>query len=335
MTSRARKPATRAFVLLILLAAIIAVASPLIGSSHVSFSDIAGIFDSNPATSAERIFWQVRAPRVILAFIAGATLALCGLSFQAVFRNPLASPFTLGVSGGAAFGAVLAIKLGLAFSIPGVSVTQIFAFGGALASIFLVYGIARAKKGFTMATMLLTGVAVSFFFSALIMFIQFFADYAHSFSMVRWMMGSLSIVGYRQVIQAAVLSGVGGVAIFLRRSEMNLLTAGDEIARGRGVDVDRSRAAIFFAVSLATGGVVAICGPIGFVGLMIPHIMRLIVGPDHFDLAPACILGGGIFLALCDTFARTAISPFEIPIGVITAMLGGPFFIWLLFRHPN
>jgi iron complex transport system permease protein len=323
------------FLILAILSAVIIAAVPFLGGHALPLSDVVGIFKGAPRTPGARIFWDIRAPRVLLAFVVGASLSVCGMSFQAMFRNPLATPFTLGVSGGAAFGAVAAIKLGLNFSYYGFSTPQFFAFLGALASIFIVYGIASAKKGFTVATMLLTGVAMSFFFSALIMFIQYASDFAHSFAMTRWMMGNLAVVGYKQVFGAAVFAGIGLLLLFTKRSDMNLLMTGDELAAGRGVDVDRSRRVVFFAVSIACGATVAVCGPIGFVGLIIPHVMRLIVGADHFDLAPACLLGGGIFLVVCDTFARMIILPAEVPIGIVTAMLGGPFFIWLLIRNPN
>ncbi|MFA6448627.1 MAG: iron ABC transporter permease [bacterium] len=332
--SRRKNIAIRYIALAAIAAAILAVV-PFLGSRSVSFADISHIFSGGAKTVGERIFWDIRMPRVLLAFIAGATLSVCGLSFQSIFRNPLADPFLLGVSGGAALGAVVAIRFGLTFSFLGVIGPQLFAFAGALATIFIVYGIAKSHKGFTVATMLLTGVAVSFFFSALIMMVQYIADFSNSFAMVRWMMGSMSIVGFKPVIQISVLSAAGVFVVFLKRSEMNLMMAGDELAAGRGVDVEKTRRAIFIAVSLATGAVVAICGPIGFVGLIIPHIMRIIFGADHFDLAPACLIGGGAFLVLCDTAARLVILPAEIPVGIVTAMLGGPFFIWLLFRNPN
>ncbi len=331
-----RKIRTQNFVFIAIALVVLAIA-PFIGSQSISFADIAGIFGGGAISTGQRIFWDVRMPRVLLGFITGATLSVCGMTFQAMFRNPLATPFTLGVSGGAALGAVIAIKLGIATTVMGIALpgAQVFAFIGALGSIVIVYGIARAKKGFTMATMLLTGIAMSFFFSASIMFIQYLADFAHSFSIVRWMMGGIAVVGYRQVLQLAAFAIVGVAVIFSSRSELNLILTGDEIATGRGLDVERMRKKLFFAVSIAAGATVAVCGPIGFVGLIIPHIMRLIVGADHFDLAPACILGGGAFLVVCDIVARTIILPAEIPIGIITSMIGGPFFIWLLFRHPN
>lgn len=333
MASKADNKLKLLFLAALTVAVVFAV--PFAGSVRVPLSEITGALSGAAKTPGGRIFWDIRIPRVLLGFLAGATFSVCGMAFQAMFRNPLATPFTLGVSGGAAFGAVLAIKLGLNFSLFAASSPQLFAFAGALATILMVYGIARAKKGFTVATMLLTGVAVSFFFSALIMFIQYVADFAHSFEMTRWMMGNLAVVGYRPVAQLATLSTVGIVVIYMTRSELNLLTTGDELAAGRGVDVERTRRMIFFAVSLCAGSAVAICGPIGFIGLIIPHIMRLVFGADHFDLAPACILGGGTFLVLCDAVSRVIISPAEMPVGIITAMLGGPFFIWLLFRHPN
>lgn len=324
-----------ALLILTLAAAAILAAAPFFGSAEVTRADIAGILDRAVKTPGERIFWDVRMPRVILCFIAGATLSGCGMAFQALFRNPLATPYTLGVSGGAAFGAVLAIRSGANFSFFAASGRQVFAFVGALASIALVYGISRSKRGFTMATMLLTGVAVSFFFAALVMFVQYFADFSRSFAMVRWMMGGMSVIGYREVTQIAAFSLIGLAIIFSMRNELNLMLTGDEIAAGRGVDVDRVRRALFIGVSLSVGSVVSFCGPIDFIGLIVPHVMRLIFGSDHFDLTPACLIGGGAFLVVCDVFARLIISPAEMPVGIITAMLGGPFFIWLLFRHPN
>ncbi len=332
--SRGKSTAGRSILLAAISIAVLA-AVPFLGSTPVSTADITHVLSGGTKTVGERIFWDIRLPRVLLGFIAGATLSTCGLAFQSIFRNPLADPFLLGISGGAALGAVAAIKLGLVFSILGVSGPQLFAFAGALATILVVHGIGRTRKGFTTATMLLTGVAVSFCFSALIMLVQYISDFSQSFTMVRWMMGSLSIVGFKPVLQITIMSVIGVTVIVLKRNELNLLATGDELAAGRGVDVERTRRAIFVAVSLATGAVVAVCGPIGFIGLIIPHIMRILFGPDHFDLAPACIIGGGAFLVLCDTAARLVIMPAEVPVGIITAILGGPFFIWLLFRNPN
>ncbi len=323
------------YILLILVSAAIMIGAPFIGTNPISPSEAFHSLGNDNLSTNEMIFRDIRLPRVICAFIVGAVLSISGMAFQALFRNKLADPYTLGVSGGAAFGAVLAIKLGLLFTFIGISSTQLFAAGGAMLSVVLVYSLARSRHGFTVVSMLLTGVAVNFFFSALIMLMQYISDHSNTFTMVRWMMGTLTVIGYEQAIQLGI-AGIAGIAvILLMRNELNILITGDEIAIGRGVDVERVRRVIFLAVSISAGAVVAACGPIGFVGLIIPHIMRLIFGAEHFDLTPACIIGGGAFLVLCDTVARMLIAPVEIPVGVITSLLGGPFFVWLLSRNPN
>jgi len=298
--------------------------APFIGIETISPMDIA-------ANSYEGdIFWRLRVPRALIAFLAGAGLAISGMAFQAMFRNPLATPFTLGVSAGASFGAAVYVTLGFAFSFAGISGVSVFAFLGAVMAITIVYGLTKVRKGFSTATMLLAGVAVSFFFTSVILFMQYISDFTRSFRVMRWLMGGLEVVGYDSVLNLFpfVMIGVGVVFLFTR--ELNLLTTGEEIAISRGVEARKVKAAMFFASSLMVGGVVAVCGPIGFVGMMTPHICRLMIGPDHRFLAPASALFGGVFLTLCDTLARTAIAPAEIPVGVITALLGGPFFLWLL-----
>ncbi|HSG28438.1 MAG TPA: iron ABC transporter permease [Candidatus Krumholzibacterium sp.] len=278
------------------------------------------------------IFWQIRLPRVISAFVAGATLALAGMAFQAYFRNPLATPFTLGVSSGAAFGSALAIRMGLLFSFAGITARSLSAFLWAMVAILIVYGLTRLRKGFSSATMLVAGVAVNFFFSSVILFIQYISDFDNSFRMVRWMMGGFEIIGYDSLTAVLPFSLIGIAILAANMNEMNLLVLGEETASSRGVDIRRARISIFFSASLMTGGVVSAFGPVGFVGMMAPHICRLMVGADHRVLAPASLFFGGAFLVLCDTIARTLIAPAEIPVGVLTALLGGPFFLWLLMK---
>jgi iron complex transport system permease protein len=295
--------------------------TPLQAVLHPSGSGIEG-----------EIFWRIRIPRVLAAWLAGAGLAAAGMAFQALFRNSLATPFTLGVASGAALGAALSIRFGIALSVAGISSTPLWAFAGASVSILLVYGITRARRGMNTATMLLAGVAVSFFFSSLNLFTQYISDFTHTFRIIRWLMGGVQVAGYRSILEMLPLV-LGGLIITLWLTrELDILTTGEEMAAGRGVDVVRTRNLLFFGASLMVGGVVAVCGPIGFVGLMVPHICRLLVGPGHRYLAPASILAGGSFLTLCDTFARTIIAPAEIPVGVITALLGGPFFLALLLK---
>lgn len=281
---------------------------------------------------SEEILYNFRIPRVLTAFLAGTALATSGMIFQALFRNPLSTPFTLGVSGGAALGAALWMRFGIATAAIGIAGTSLAGFGGALLAVLLVYGLARAKGGFATDTLLLAGVAVNFFFSSLILLIQYFSDAGETFRMIRWLMGGYSVIGSLtpKVLGGFVIAGLS-VCILLTR-EMNLLLTGDELAGARGVNVHRTRKLLFFSASLMTGAAVALCGPVGFVGLMAPHICRKIFGADHRRLLPAVVLFGGLFMTVCDGLARTLLAPVELPVGLITALLGGPFFIALLLR---
>ena len=310
------------FIILILLAIGSLLLFPMIGSTDV-LNDPAGM----------DILLKLRIPRVLTAFLAGIALATSGMIFQALFRNPLSTPFTLGVSGGAALGAALWMRFGTAGALAGIAGTSLAGFGGALAAVVLVYGLARAKGGFATDTLLLAGVAVNFFFSSLILLIQYFSDAGETFRMIRWLMGGFSVIGFTTPINLSlfVLAGLAVCALLTR--EMNLLLTGDELAGARGVNVKRTRKLLFFSASLMTGAAVAFCGPVGFVGLMVPHICRKLFGADHRRLFPAVILFGGFFMVVCDGLARTLLAPVEMPAGLITALLGGPFFIWLLLRR--
>lgn len=318
---------------LLLAAAILALAvCPFIGMQHISMRDV---LTGNLASRAHTVFWQIRIPRVGLAFLAGAGLAVCGAAFQAMFRNPLATPFTLGVASGAALGAAVAIRCGLTFVFAGIAGTSMFAFLGALGTVSLVYGLTRIRHGFSTATMLLAGVAVSLFCASLILFTQYISDFTQSFRILRWLMGGLDVMGTARLFGLAPMILIGAVFLFLLSHELNLLATGEDIATSRGVDVTRTKTVLFLATSLTVGGIVSVCGPIGFVGMIVPHICRLLVGPNHRFLMPAAFLFGGLFLTVCDAFARTVIAPAEIPVGVVTALLGGPFFVWLLVRNPG
>jgi iron complex transport system permease protein len=306
---------------------------PFIGMEHIGPG---ALFGEDPAADGARtIFWQIRVPRVTIGFLAGAGLAACGMAFQAMFRNALATPFTLGVAGGASLGAALYVRAGLSFAVLSVSGISIFAFLGALGSICLVYGLTRLRRGFSTATMLLAGIAVNLFFSSLILFIQYMSDFTHSFQILRWLMGGLEVMGYESVLNLAPMVAAGVLVLFALTHELNLMTVGEELAISRGANVHRIKRVLFLATSVCVGGVVAVCGPIGFVGMMAPHICRLLVGSNHRVLLPACCFFGGAFMVLCDAAARTLIAPAEIPVGVITSVLGGPFFIWLLVRSPS
>jgi iron complex transport system permease protein len=320
---------SRTAVLAALAAVVVAVAAaaPLLAPRPIPLSTLWDAGDD----MAAKILWQIRLPRVAIGLLAGAALAVSGMVFQAVFRNALATPFTLGVASGASLGASLYIHLGLSFSVLWVDGSSWFAFAGAVGTIALVYGLTRARRGFSTATMLLAGVAISFFFSSLILFLQYLSDFTQSFVILRWLMGGLDrTVGGQDLLTLTpfVVAGTAVVAYFT--NELNLLSTGEELAMSRGVEVNATKIALFLAVSLMVGAVVAICGPIGFVGLMVPHICRLIVGPDHRYLTPATLLFGAAFLAVCDALARAVIAPVELPVGILTSLLGGPFFLWLL-----
>lgn len=295
--------------------------SPYIGQIHTTDNAI-----------YTHILMELRLPRVLLAFIAGAGLAVCGMVFQAMFHNPLATPFTLGVASGASLGAASYVFLGLNFSLLGIEGGSFAAFLGALVAITIVFAISRFRSGFSTETLLLSGVAINFFFSSLILFIQYLSNVSDSFRILRWLMGGLNIVGYHDILQLLPFVTICIATLLWLTRELNLLMAGDDIALSRGVAVKQVRYLLFFVTSLCVGAIVALCGPIGFIGMMVPHICRLLIGSDHRWLTPASLLFGGSFLIVCDTLARTIIAPAEIPVGVITTLLGGPFFLWLLLK---
>jgi iron complex transport system permease protein len=266
----------------------------------------------------------------------GAALAVAGVSFQALLRNPLADPYILGVSGGAAFGAMVAMVLGFETSVGGLSAVPLMAFLGAVGTIFLVYRLGATSQGAPRYTLLLAGVIVNAFFSAVIMFATSLVDIARSSEIVFWLMGSLDSERYATLGALAIYLAVGTVFLMTLARGFNVMALGDDAASQLGIDVGRLKWRTFVAASLVTAVAVAQCGPIGFVGLIVPHAVRLIVGPDHRILLPASFFAGAMFLAVADTFARTVIAPTQVPVGVVTAICGGPFFLMLLFgRRRN
>jgi len=308
--------------------------SPLLGPTPLNLKK--ALFGLEPfADNVDaNILFIARLPRVLLAAITGGALAVAGTVFQALLRNDLAAPITLGVASGSAFGAVLVIALGGTFSVLGFSAVTLGAFTGALLAVSLVLGLSRARHGeMPTAFMLLAGVTVNFFFAALVLLVHYLSDFVQSYRIVRWLMGGLDITDYATVLSICppVFLGIATLIYFAR--DLNLISAGAGQAMSRGVNVAGVQKIALVAASLITGAVVAVSGPIGFVGLVVPHIVRLLVGADGRLLIPASMLFGASFLVLCDTVARTVIAPTEIPVGVITSMLGGPFFLWLLTRQ--
>ena len=317
---------------LLVFAVVVLLVTPFLG---IQVIPLRAILRPGPEATEALVFWRMRVPRVLTAFLAGAGLALGGMAFQAMFRNPLATPYTLGVSSGASLGAVLYMRLALPFSLLGLSGSAVFAFLGALFCIALVYGLTRLKGDFSTFRLLLAGVAINASFASLILFIHYTANLYDSFRLMRWLMGALSMAGYRSALSILPFVLVGGTVLLLLIHELDLLTTGEDLAQSRGVNVQRTRHLLFLVTSLIVGSIVAVCGPIGFVGLMVPHMCRLMVGSRHRYLMPASLIFGGAFLTLCDTVARIVAAPAEIPVGVITALLGGPFFLWLLLQTSS
>jgi iron complex transport system permease protein len=317
-----------------LLAVAVMIWAPTVGSTPIS---LRRVFDRALPWADNvdaQIFFVARLPRVIAGALIGATLAAAGVVLQALLRNPLATPFTLGVSAGAALGAMLAIAWRLDVGALGVSSVPIASFLGSLAAIAIVYALASSqRRGLSTNVLLLAGVTLNSFFSALILFVQYLADFTESFRTVRWLMGDLDVGSYGPIL-AATPFVVAAFAVFatLPRS-LNLLTMGEDVAASRGVDVPRAQRWAFLSASLATGAAVSLGGPVGFIGIVVPHLVRLMVGADHRVVLPAASLFGAAFLVLCDLLARTVLAPLEIPVGIITALIGGPFFLWLLVRQ--
>ena len=323
-----RKP-SRLFPFLFLLLAAVVLICPQLGATFISWKTL---FIAHPNPADHEIFFRARLPRFVLALLVGSALACSGAVFQSVFRNALATPYTLGTASGGAFGAICAVFFGLDVSFIGFSTITVAAFLGSLLSVTLVYFLGRHRGGVTTSTMLLAGVTIGFFFSALSLFLHYLLDANQSHRMLVWTMGSLEITEYGPILKIAPFILISLILIVRKGREYNQLCLGEELASTRGVSVEKLKRSSFILTSLMVGSAVSLTGPIGFVGLMVPHMLRMMVGGDYRILLPASIVGGGVFLAVCDTLARLLIAPSEIPVGVITALLGGPFFIFLLLR---
>ncbi|MEU3878576.1 FecCD family ABC transporter permease [Streptomyces californicus] len=278
----------------------------------------------------ESVLWNVRFPRVVLALLVGASLGCAGALMQGVFGNPLAEPGVIGISAGAAVGAVASIALGLSFF--GNWTITVCAFVAGLATVLLVYALSRSGGRTEVVTLILTGIAVNAFAGALIGLFIFFADNAQITQITFWQLGSLSQATWPKVL-AVLPCAVAGLLIapFYAR-KLDLLALGERPARHLGVDVERLRIVLVLVVALLTAAAVAVAGIISFVGLLVPHLLRMANGPGHRFLVPASALGGGVILVAGDLAARTVAAPAELPLGVLTALFGSPFFFWLLRR---
>jgi iron complex transport system permease protein len=280
---------------------------------------------------SDRLVVDVRLPRVILAALVGASLAGAGAIYQALFRNPLADPYILGVSSGAGLGAIIALTLTAQATIVRYGAVPLAAFAGALLTVLLVTRLASWRGRLDTASLLLAGVAISYTLAAMTSFVLVFAREQMA-AVVFWMMGGLGTASWPYVAMVAPMFAVGAAATLSFTRELNLMLLGDDRAGQLGLSVERFKLVSLAVASLLTAAAVAVAGLIGFVGLMVPHMVRLVLGPDHRALVPASLMGGAIALVLADLIARTIIAPVELPVGVVTALLGGPFFVWLLVR---
>jgi iron complex transport system permease protein len=300
------------------------VLAPLVGSTPIH---LARAFDRSIPFADNvdaQIFFVARLPRVLAAALVGSGLALAGVVFQALLRNPLASPDTLGVSAGAALGAMLAITFHADFSLLSVSAVPLASFAGSIGALAIVYGLSAARRrGQSTMVLLLAGVTLTALLSAVVRFVQYIADFTETFQTVRWLMGSLDVASYGPLVAALVPMAVAMVGFATLPRILDLLS----------VDVARAERVALVSASLSTGAAVSLGGPVAFVGIIVPHLVRLIVGADHRLVLPASALFGAAFLIGCDLVARTALAPVELPVGIVTAIIGGPFFLWLLFRR--
>ncbi len=301
--------------------------SPFIGAVEMQWHSL---FQTGSLEQA--IFFDLRLPRLLLAFFAGAILALSGWLFQTLFRNALMTPFTLGISGGAILGTGIAVVLGLNLVLFGVNLSALFGFAGAFGSVLLILWLARYVSHRGSNALLLLGIALSFFFSAALMVLFSVATAMQSHAILHYTMGSLSTLGYAQVIAAAVMALLLLLVLLRRRFELSLLAVNDEHARLKGVDTKRVTYYLLLVSSLAIGVLISITGPIGFVGLIIPHVIRKLYPRANHELIIPTALIGGLFLAACDTLSRLPQLQSEIPIGIVTAFIGGPFFIYLIIK---
>jgi len=284
---------------------------------------------------ARAIFFRLRVPRVVMAALVGATLAVVGAALQALFRNPLADPFTLGVSGGGSLGASIAIALGWGARISGVPLVFLASFAGAATAMVVVFRIARTGSVVLPGALLLAGVVTNLIAAAGILTVQYVADETRALQILRWIIGSLDAVGFQVIYQMLIFLIPGWIALLAWSRDLHLLALDEDTAASLGVNVRRCELAIYVISSLLVGVTVAVGGSIGFVGLIVPHIARLLFGQDVRIVMPCSLLMGAAFLMLTDAVARTILGQTELPVGAVTGIVGGPFFLWLLRREQR
>jgi len=330
--------------ILVLLAAV--VLSATFGAAHISFLDAIRIMVSKipligrfiPTdgldSSHVMIVLNLRLPRIILSALVGAALAVVGAALQGMFKNPMADPYVMGISSGASLGAAIAIVAGLEYTFSGIGFITIFAFIGSILTIALIYNIARVGSKIPPTTLLLAGIAINCMLLSLVSVIMVF-NRNQVEKIVFWTMGSVSAASWNQIAFLFPLVFTGIVVILLFSRDLNLMSAGDETAKSLGTEVEKVKKILIAICSLLVAASVSVSGAIGFVGLIIPHAVRLLSGSDHRSLLPFSAVGGAIFMVVCDTISRSAAAPAEIPVGAVTSILGSPYFIYLLYTNKK
>lgn len=327
------------FMLLLLILLVTIVIAGSLGSARISFSEVIKILispspsvDDGIKDTSRLIIWKIRLPRIILTVIAGMGLGVSGAVFQGIFRNPMANPYILGISSGAAFGVTLGMIMGLQITFLGIGAIPISAFIGAISASVIVYLISGGGRD--ILPLLLSGIAMGFFLSAMMSLLMYF-NRSQLENIVYWTMGSFNASNWEKVAITAPVVMSGSIFIIIFARDLNLMVLGEDSANSMGISVKKSRLLFLIISTLITASAVAVSGIIGFVGLIVPHAMRIITGPDHRTLIPYSMLGGAILLLISDTLARTIIAPTEIPVGIVTSLLGAPFFLFLLNRMRN
>ncbi|MDR1404161.1 MAG: iron ABC transporter permease [Candidatus Methanoplasma sp.] len=304
-------------------------ATLMVGNYTIPWNEVFAVLFGGGSPADRQIVMDIRLPRLLCCCLVGAALSLSGLAMQSLFKNPMASPSILGISSGAAFGASLAISFGAGAAVMGTYSVPFMAFAFCFVTMGIVYLIARTKYGVATVTLLLAGVAVGAFFNGLVSLMQYIADEDTLAAIVYWTMGSFNKCVWDSFYLAAVPILLGIAVILFRSRELNLISAGEEQAANMGVNVKRTRILIILGTSLCVGGSVAISGTIGFVGLIVPHIFRMLVGPSHKLLIPLCVFGGAAFMMGIDTISKAAFSV-SVPVGILTSLLGAPFFVYVM-----
>lgn len=334
------------FLLFILILFCLIIVSSTLGAADISFFKAIRIilskvpllnkfiYTGDINSTSVLILLKIRLPRILLAALIGIGLSIVGVTFQGLFKNPMADPYVLGVSSGSALGASIAIVLGFDYSLFGFGAISIMAFAGSLISTAIVYNISRVGNKLPSTTLLLSGISISFLLSSIISLIMTFNRDAVE-KIIFWTMGSVSAASLNQVIFLFPVIIIGFLTIYIFSRDLNIMLTGDDTAKSLGVEVNTVKIILLITCSIVTAACVSVSGIIGFVGLIVPHITRLIIGSDNRVLVPFSAVSGAIFMVLCDTLSRTLVQPTEIPIGVITSILGAPYFLYLLNKNKT